>query len=60
MLKTEPRQEVTLAISAARGLTATLGRRPLEVIRPEFENKPVDLVAPTSTILSRFVHDPAD
>lgn len=52
--ETEPFQEVTLAIAregAPLALTATLGRRPLEVIRPEFESKPVDLVRPNQ-------HDP--
>ncbi len=52
--ETEPFQAIKVGIErdgAAQDLTATLGRRPLEVIRPEFDSKPVDLVRPDK-------HDP--
>lgn len=60
--KTKPGQTVELRVvresGAPRTMTATLGRRPLEVIRPEAENLktrkgeiPVDFQAPASFLL---------
>ncbi len=51
---TEPYREIKISVDrqgAATQLTAKLGRRPLEVVRPEFESKPVELVRPNN-------HDP--
>ncbi|MEX0677242.1 MAG: membrane protein insertase YidC [Pirellulales bacterium] len=52
--ETEPGHSIELAVKragAVKRLTATLGHRPLDLIRPELETRPVEIVTPKD-------HDP--
>jgi len=46
---TEPRQQIKLSLKRgeeAKDVEVTLGQQPLDLVRPEFESKPVEVVTP--------------